>query len=159
MDQALLKKCGCIVANRYDSMVPYFAETIIRTKLILMYHKRCMRIFYRQLVVLSCTIRFAEALVMDYLALSEQADRVADVRVVGETEDIVVGCAGFLLCGEVFVKVGYDVALRLEIGRGERSSRGGDRVDAGRMVNEVITEAAGFYLVDGESLCELIKYS
>ena len=125
-----------------------------------MYHKRCMRIFfYRQLFVLPCTIRFAEALVMDYLALSEEADRVADVRVVGETEDIVVGCAGFLLCGEVFVKVGYDVALRLEIGRGERSSRGGDRVDAGRMVNEVITEAAGFYLVDGESLCELIKYS
>ena len=83
-----------------------------------------MRIFFcRQLFVLSCTIRFAEALVMDYLALSEEADRVTDVRVVGETEDIVVGCAGFLLCGEVFVKVGYDVALRLEIGRGERSSR------------------------------------
>lgn len=41
---------------------------------------------------------FAEALKMDNLPFPQEADSIVDIRVVAETEDIVVGDAGFLLC-------------------------------------------------------------
>ena len=42
-------------------------------------------------------IRFAETLEMDDFPGPEELDDVADIRVVGETENVVVGYAGFLL--------------------------------------------------------------
>lgn len=48
-------------------------------------------------LVLGQPQRLAETLKMDDFSGSEEPDDVADVRVVGEAEDIVVGHAGFLL--------------------------------------------------------------
>ena len=46
---------------------------------------------------------FSEALEVDYLALAEELYGVVDVGVVGEAQDVVVGDAGLLLCGEVLL--------------------------------------------------------
>ena len=44
---------------------------------------------------------FAESLVMYDLTLSQEADRIAHLRVFDKAEDIVVGRPGFLLSGQV----------------------------------------------------------
>ena len=95
---------------------------------------------------------------MHYLTLSEEADRVAHIGVVCEAEDVVVGGASLLLGSHILVQVGDDVALGLEVGRGEGCSRGCDGIDSRGVVDEVGVEAACLYLVDREVLCELIEY-
>lgn len=40
----------------------------------------------------------AEALEMDDLSRPQEADGIGDVRVIGETEDVVIGDPGLLLC-------------------------------------------------------------
>ena len=47
---------------------------------------------------------FAESLVMYDLTLSQEADRIAHLRVFDQTEDIVVGRPGFLLSGQVLAE-------------------------------------------------------
>lgn len=44
------------------------------------------------------TLCFAETLIMHNLPLPEELDRIADFRVFYKTQDVVIGCAGFLLC-------------------------------------------------------------
>lgn len=44
-----------------------------------------------------CTLWLAKALEMDNLALAQEADHIIDVRIVGQTEDVVISEAGFLL--------------------------------------------------------------
>ena len=48
-------------------------------------------------VVGSNTKSFAEALVMNDLTLSQKAYRVDNVGIIAKPQDIIVGCAGFLL--------------------------------------------------------------
>ena len=53
-------------------------------------------------VILGDAEGFTEPLEVDNLPLAEEADRIADLRVLDEAEDVVVGGAGFLLrCGLV----------------------------------------------------------
>lgn len=40
----------------------------------------------------------SESLVMNDLAFTEESDRISYIGIVSEPEDVVVGCAGFLLC-------------------------------------------------------------
>ena len=42
--------------------------------------------------------RFTEALEMDYFPFPEEANDIVDIRIVGESQNIVVGDAGLLLC-------------------------------------------------------------
>ena len=44
---------------------------------------------------------FAEPLEMDDLPFPQKTDDVVHVRIVGQAEDVVVGKAGFLLCGDL----------------------------------------------------------
>ena len=44
---------------------------------------------------------FAETLEMDNLSLPEKANYVIYVWVVGQAKDVVIGKAGFLLCGDL----------------------------------------------------------
>ena len=48
---------------------------------------------------------FAESLVMYDLTLSQEADRIAHLRVFDKAEDIVVGRPGFLLSGQVLAEI------------------------------------------------------
>ena len=58
----------------------------------------------------------AEALEVDDFPLPEKADGVVDVRIIGETENIVVGKPGLLLCGQILRQVGDGVAGGLNAG-------------------------------------------
>lgn len=43
-------------------------------------------------------VRIAETLEVDNLALAQELDYLVDVGIVAQAENVVVGCAGFLLC-------------------------------------------------------------
>lgn len=48
--------------------------------------------------VSSCTLRFAETLEVHDLTGTQELDDVIDIRVIGKTENVVIGNAGLLLC-------------------------------------------------------------
>ena len=75
------------------------------------------------------------------LALAEEFDGVADVGIVDEAQDIVVGDARLLFGGEVLVEVGEHIALDGEVGGCKRNACGRDGVDARGMIDEVRVEA------------------
>ena len=49
-------------------------------------------------VILNHAEGFAKPLIMDDLPFPEEADGIAHVRLLHQTQDVVVGGAGFLLC-------------------------------------------------------------
>lgn len=57
----------------------------------------CVEVFGVK-VILNDSQPFAEALIVHDFALTQEADWVQDIRVVAETDDVIVGRAGFLLC-------------------------------------------------------------
>ncbi len=60
--------------------------------------------------------KFAEALEVNNLALTEELDDLVDVGIVAQAENIVVGCAGFLLC-RCFVSATFSSEFRSAMGR------------------------------------------
>ena len=59
----------------------------------------CVEVFGVK-VILNDSQPFAEALIVHDFALTQEADWVQDIRVVAETDDVIVGRAGFLLWGD-----------------------------------------------------------
>lgn len=57
----------------------------------------CIEILTVQLILRNAQ-RFAETLEMNHLALPQEFNRSAHIRFVYQTQDIVIGCAGFLFC-------------------------------------------------------------
>ena len=51
-------------------------------------------------LVPSCTLRFAEALEVHDLTRTQELDDIADVRIIGKAENVVVGHARLLLWGD-----------------------------------------------------------
>lgn len=78
---------------------------------------------------------------MDDFACAQELDRVAHVGVVGKAQDVVVRHTGFLLGGEVFVQVGDRVAGDGEGVCIERRAGRRNRIDAGRVVDEIRVKA------------------
>ena len=103
------------------------------------------------------TQRIAEALEVDDLAFSEEADRIGDVAVVAEAKDIVIGLACLLLCRKVFREVCYRVAGGLEGVRVPRHTACRNGIESGRVVNKVRVEAALFNLLEREVARKLIN--
>ena len=95
---------------------------------------------------------------MDYLALAEELYGVVDVGIVGEAQDVVVGDAGLLLCGEVLLEIGDVVSLRGDSHRCEGLARCGAGIDAVAVADEVFIEAACLDLGGGKVAGELIEY-
>ena len=62
-------------------------------------------------VILRDSQSFAKPLEMYDLALSQEADRIADIRVIGKSENVVVGRSCLLLGGHVLREVGDYIAL------------------------------------------------
>lgn len=107
-------------------------------------------------IVLYDAKRVAEALEVRDFPRAQEADRVAHVRVVGEAEDVVVGQTRLLLGRKVLVQVGDGVAGGLEGQRRKRLPRSRDRIDAGRVVDEVGVEARFLNLRRREVARELV---
>ena len=94
---------------------------------------------------------------MDYLALAEELYGVVDVGVVGEAQDVVVGDASLLLCGEVLLEIGNVISLRGDRHRGKGLARGGAGIDAVAVADEIFIEAACLDLGGGKVSRELIE--
>ena len=89
----------------------------------------------------------AKALVMDNFPLPQKADNVVYVRVIAETQNVVVGGSGLLFCSHIFRKVCNDVDLYGHAGGAPGEAGGGGGVDSGGAVHEVGIEAGGLDLV------------
>lgn len=89
---------------------------------------------------------------------AKEADRVGNVTVVAEAQDVIVGQPRLLLCCKVLGKVGNGVAGRLGVRRGERLAAGGNRVDAGGVVYEIGGKSAVLNLLGGEVSGKLVNY-
>ena len=100
------------------------------------------------LTIMFCLLAVAKALKMDNFTLSEKADRVTDIGVVSEPENVVIGGSSLLLSRHILMQVGDNVALGLEICRSKRRSGGGDGIDSGCVVDEIGVEAACLDFVD-----------
>ena len=71
---------------------------------------KCVEVLLVELI--SCKPQtLAKALIMHYLSCSEELDYVAHVRVVNQTENVIVGCTSFLLGSHILVKVSYYVSF------------------------------------------------
>ena len=65
-------------------------------------------------VVLDHPHTFPKALEVDDLALTKEADGITDVGVIAEAQDVVVGGAGLLFSGHIFMQICDHIALALE---------------------------------------------
>lgn len=99
---------------------------------------------------------FAEALEMDDFPLPQEADHIAHVGVVGQTEDVIIGEAGFLLCRHVFGQIGDDVSGDLHGGGGPGIAGSELGIDAGGMVHKVGIKAGGSDLILAQVAGELM---
>lgn len=99
---------------------------------------------------------FAEALVVDDFARSEEADRVDDVGIVTKAQDVIIGGTRLLLCRETLVQIGDGITLAGDREGVERHAcrRGG--VDAGGMVDKVGVHACLFDFLFAEVARQLI---
>ena len=88
-----------------------------------------------------------EALEVDDLPLTQKADHIVDIRVVGQAEDVVIGKAGLLFCRQILCQVGNNVACDLHCGRGPRIAGGKLRVDSHSVIDEIGVKAGGFDLL------------
>ena len=74
---------------------------------------------------------------MDDLSLTEIFDDVADVGIVAQAEDIVVGHARLLFCRQILVQVCDDVALDADIFHIKGNACGGDGINARGMIHKI----------------------
>ena len=83
----------------------------------------------------------AEALEMDDLSRPQEADGIGDVRVIGETEDVVIGDPGLLLGGQVLREVGNGVAGDLHGSGGPGVAGGKLGEDPGGVIHKISLKA------------------
>ena len=93
---------------------------------------------------------------MDDLPFTQKTDGRDHVRVVHQTQNIVIGGAGFLLCCHVLVQIRDGVALAGEAHGRERRTARRLGPHAGRMVHKIGVEALPPDLVRGKALCQLV---
>ncbi len=89
---------------------------------------------------------FAEPLEVDHFPCSEELDGIPYIGVVGETQDVVIGHASFLLSTQVFVQVRDGVACNRKRRRvkGHTGSRCG--IHRSSVIHKVILEPSRFDL-------------
>ena len=85
---------------------------------------------------------------MNYLACAQEFDRLANIGIVGETKDVIVGSTSLLFSGEVLVEVCDYITLALKVSSGEGNAVRALRINAGGVVNKVCVESAGLDLFD-----------
>lgn len=99
---------------------------------------------------------FAETLEMNNFTFPKEADGVADFRVFDDTEDVVVGGAGFLFRRQILEQIRNRISLGLEFTGIERYAACCLRPDTGGVVDIVGAEAGGFDLFRGQIPGQLV---
>ena len=94
---------------------------------------------------------FAETLEVDNLASTQEFDDIVYIGVIGKTQDVVIGDAGFLLCCQIFGKIGNQIALDCHGGGAPWESGGGGGINTGSMIHEVGIKPGRFDLI----LCQI----
>ena len=109
---------------------------------------------------LTLTQAFAEALEMDDLPLTQEANDVVYVGIVGKAKDVVIGFAGFLFSGQIFGQIGDHVTGRLDGSSRPREAGGGRRIDACRVIHEIARkQGIGTNLLIGQIAGQLVHNS
>lgn len=116
---------------------------------------KCIEIFSIQ-IVLQDPQSFTETLEVHDFSGSQEFDRFDNVWIIDKPQDIVVGRAGFLLCGHIFKQVGDRIALALELTGIKRDATGGLRPDGEGMVNVIFVKTAAFDLFHGKVSGQLV---
>lgn len=93
---------------------------------------------------------FAESLEVYDLPRAEEPDDIIYVRVVTETEDIVIGDAGLLLCCQILCQVSDGIAGGLHCGGAPGGAGCGNGVHAGSVVHKVGIKTGSFDLLVAE---------
>ena len=109
-------------------------------------------------IVLRYPHRITEALEMHYLALAQVAQRVDNVGVVGQANEVFVRRARLLLRSLILGKVGQGVALDADVLHIKRHARRSNGIVARGVVDEVVGVGRGEYLLGREVARELIEY-
>ena len=103
-----------------------------------------------------CTERFPEPLEMHQLPLTQKADRIPHVVVIRQTQDIVVGGAGFLLRCKILCQIRDHIPGRLEKACGKGLPGSGNGVDPGGMIHKVGIKPGALDLLRGQIPGQLI---
>ncbi len=107
-------------------------------------------------VVLCDTEGFSEALVMDDFAGTQEFYGFADIRILDQTQDIVIGGAGFLLRSHILVQIRDDISLYLELTGIKGNTARCLRPDADSMIHVIVGEPAFLNLFHGEVTGQLV---
>ena len=115
----------------------------------------CVEILWISLI-LNAAQTFTESLEMHDLTHPQETDRICHLRILYDTQDIVVGQAGFLLCRHILVEVGDSIPGALELAGTEWLSAGGLRPDGEGVVNIIFVKAGGLDLLRCQILGKLV---
>ncbi len=99
---------------------------------------------------------FAESLEMYNLALSQEADGIADFGIFDQAENVIVCGAGFLFCRHILEEIGDQVTFALELAGIEGNTAGRLWPDAYGVIHIVSFETAVFNLLHREVFGELM---
>lgn len=99
---------------------------------------------------------FAEPLEVDDFPLPQKADHIIHIRIVGQTENVVVGEAGFLLRRQILGQICDDVPGDLHSGGRPGIAGGKLRVYAGGVIHKIRVKAGGLDLAVAEVPGELV---
>jgi len=116
----------------------------------------CVVVFTVEMILRDAE-RFTEALEVDNFALSQEFDRVADVRVIDQAEQVIIGLARLLLCRKVFEQVCQRIAGGLDHCRSPRNTARRLRVYARGVVNKVYVKPALFDFFHAQVAGELVQ--
>ena len=108
-------------------------------------------------VVLEHSEGLTESLEVNNLSFAQETDWIADFRILYKTEDIIVGCAGFLLGGHIFHKICDGVSFGLEFAGIKRNAAGCLGPESGSVVHIVFFKSGCHNFFRSDALGQLIN--
>ncbi len=96
---------------------------------------------------------------MDDLPLTQEADHIVHIGVIGQTKDVVIGKPGLLLCRHVLSQIGDHVASDLHRGGGPWITGGKLGIYPSGVIDEIGVKAGGADLVIVQIAGQLVDKS
>ena len=93
---------------------------------------------------------------MNDLSGAEEADGIADFRILYQAENVVIGGAGFLFCRQVLCQIGDGIPFGLEFAGVERNAASRLRPEGQGVINIVFVKPRGFDFLRSQILGQLV---